>query len=144
MTAKYEMFMNCSKNIIGICKKKSKYDCQTMKTYRIMYVKEKMLLTNVKYLRLSTEHFMDIIHICVQYPSYWHKYRTHIICAKQRIHKWSLMVKNKYVWQMHSIDALLLLSSKCTGLLVFSTCYKLHFTILFFKITFTIACLSCN
>ena len=37
--------------------------------------------------------------------SYWHKYRKQNISAKQVIHKWSLMMKNKYDCQMHSTYA---------------------------------------
>ena len=31
-------------------------------------MKEQIWLTNVKYLRLSAQHFMGIVHMCVQCP----------------------------------------------------------------------------
>ena len=38
--------------------------------------------------------------------------------GKQGIHKWSMMIGNKYCLQMYNTDAYILLSSKPTGLLI--------------------------
>ena len=46
-----EMFMNCRKNVIGICKKQ--IGCQAWNTEGIIDVKELIWLTYVKYMRLS-------------------------------------------------------------------------------------------
>ena len=51
MAVTCEIFMNCSKNLIGTCKN--------------IDVKEQMGLTNVKYFRLSTKYFMGISILCV-------------------------------------------------------------------------------
>ena len=48
---------------------------------------------------------MGIIHMCIQCQRYWHKYRKQNMSAKQRIHKCSLMIKNKYGCQMHNTYA---------------------------------------
>ena len=52
--------------------KKNEYECKTSNTKEIIYVKKQIWLTNVSYLRLSIEHFMDIsiciyVYICVQF-----------------------------------------------------------------------------
>ena len=47
---------------------KKKYDFQKRNIQEITDVKEQIWPTNVKYLGLSTEHFMDIIHMYVQFP----------------------------------------------------------------------------
>ena len=64
---KCDIFMNCSKKAFT----KTNYDCQTWNTEWSIDVKEQRWLTNVKYLRLSTTHFMHIsilyIYICVQF-----------------------------------------------------------------------------
>ena len=39
------------------------------------------------------------------FSSCWHKYRKQNMSAKQVIHKWSLIIKNKYGCQFYSIDA---------------------------------------
>ena len=56
MAAKCEMFINWSENVLGNCKKKKRKkekNNQTWNTKGIIDVKEKMCLTDVKYLRLS-------------------------------------------------------------------------------------------
>ena len=58
MVAKYELFMNCSNDFIAIGK--NKYDCQTLNTKGIRDVNGQLWLKNIKYFRLSTEHFMHI------------------------------------------------------------------------------------
>ena len=63
MDANVKFFMNCIKNFVGICKnktKQNKYDYQTLNTKCIIDMEEQKWCINVKYMRLSTLHFMGI------------------------------------------------------------------------------------
>ena len=40
--------------------------------------------------------------MCEQLKGYWHKYRKQNLSAIQGISKWSLIIKNKYSYQLHS------------------------------------------
>ena len=61
-------------------------------------MKEQIWLTNVKYEALLD--FMGIIHMCIVFKTIGMNAENK--SAKQVIHKWSLMIKNKYGCQMYS------------------------------------------
>ena len=51
----------------------------------IIDMKGQIWLTNVKYLRLSTFHFMGIILMFIVFQSYWYEYRKKYLPNKEYI-----------------------------------------------------------
>ena len=58
-------------------------------------VKEEIWLTDAKYLRLELNTSWVLYTCMYNVPSCWHKYRKQNMPVKQRVHKCSLVRKNK-------------------------------------------------
>ena len=69
-----------------------------------------IIYTNVKYFGLSKLHG-DYTHV-YSVQSHWNAYTKQNMSAKQVIHKWSLMIKNKCGCQIHNMDTYFLLRLK--------------------------------
>ena len=50
---------------------------------------------------VSLHGYYTLVYI---FQSYWYKYRKQNMSDKQVIHDFLLLIKNKYGWQIHSID----------------------------------------
>ena len=103
MTAKFEMFMNCSKNLIFICKKQTWLpNKEYLRDYRC---EGRYVAYNCKIFEAFTLTLHGHYTLVYSFQSYWYKYRKQNMSPKQRIHKCSLMIKYKCDCQMHSTHA---------------------------------------
>ena len=73
MAVRFEIFMNCSKDLIGICRKgKEKQIWLPRKKFKRDHRCERTNFTNVQYFRVLTKHFL-VLYTCVHsVQSYWH------------------------------------------------------------------------
>ena len=103
MSAKCEIFMNCSKTFIGKKNKQiwiPKMECLKDHRCEITDIACKFKIFECQLKNSSALY----IYVCTV-QSYWYKYRKENMSSKQGIHKFSWMIKNKYGCQTHSTSA---------------------------------------